>query len=153
MTQRRSPLRPRNEGNTTVSEFSASGAALSPDRTSDSAGGYSEGGISWPQGIVSDLAGNIWIANCANNRVTRYAGGLDIATDARGEVFGEPGWTPDGRVRRGRVSDQDAAHRAAPAVMRVWTAVAAIETRMPTVPRPRRHRAGSGEGALRTEIE
>lgn len=50
-----------------------------------------------------DLAGNIWIANCANNTVTRYAGGnpsqvtsygdagaeqpFGIATDARGKVF------------------------------------------------------------------
>jgi sugar lactone lactonase YvrE len=88
---------------TTVSEFTAAGKALSPDATADSPGGYSDGGISWPQGIVSDQRGNIWIANCANNSVTRYADGnpqqssnytlpgvqkpFDIAFNHQGQAF------------------------------------------------------------------
>jgi hypothetical protein len=31
--------------------------------------------VSWPQGTVSDRRGNIWIANCGNNPVTRYVHG------------------------------------------------------------------------------
>jgi hypothetical protein len=31
--------------------------------------------VSWPQGVDSDRQGNIWIANCGNNTVTRYARG------------------------------------------------------------------------------
>ena len=86
-----------------VSEFTPGGQPLSPDQTATSPGGFSEGGIFWPQGIVSDRQGNIWIANCGNNTVTRYAdgnpkaftsiGGLgiekpfDIAFNRRGQAF------------------------------------------------------------------
>ena len=38
------------------------GAALSPDDT-----GYTNGPLSWPQGIKSDTKGNIWIANCGSD--------------------------------------------------------------------------------------
>lgn len=38
-------------------------------------GGYTDGGISWPQGTVSDRTGNIWIANCGNDSVTMIPGG------------------------------------------------------------------------------
>ncbi|MGE3599044.1 MAG: NHL repeat-containing protein, partial [Dehalococcoidia bacterium] len=37
--------------------------------------GYTNGAISWPQGTVSDRQGNIWIANCGNDSVTKIPGG------------------------------------------------------------------------------
>ena len=53
----------------TASVFSLSGKPLSPP------GGYEVGGISWPQGTISDQAGNIWLANCGNDSVTKIEGG------------------------------------------------------------------------------
>ncbi|MBK5232644.1 MAG: NHL repeat-containing protein [Thermoleophilia bacterium] len=52
-----------------VSEIQPSGKPISPDT------GYTAGKISWPQGTVSDRAGNIWIANCGNDSVTYYPRG------------------------------------------------------------------------------
>ncbi|HZA36021.1 MAG TPA: hypothetical protein VE505_13875 [Vicinamibacterales bacterium] len=85
-----------------VSKFSPDGDPLSPSATGGSTGGFTQGGISWPQGTVSDRQDNIWVANCGNNTVTRYAGGnpdanlaipleiekpFDIAFNGRGQVF------------------------------------------------------------------
>lgn len=88
--------------NNSVSEFTTSGTPLSPSATSTSGGGFTQGGVSWPQGTVSDQLGNIWIANCGNNSVTRYTDGdpgrasnfplaiekpFDIAFNGRGQAF------------------------------------------------------------------
>jgi len=50
-----------------VSAFRADGTPISP------ASGFTQGDVSWPQGTVSDRKGNIWVANCGNDSVTRYA--------------------------------------------------------------------------------
>jgi hypothetical protein len=52
-----------------VSLFRADGTAVS------GIGGYTNGDISWPQGTVSDRHGNIWIANCGNDSVTKIPRG------------------------------------------------------------------------------
>ncbi len=55
--------------NNSVSEFRPSGIPVSGP------GGYTNGNISWPQGTVSDRKGNIWVANCGNDSVTKIPGG------------------------------------------------------------------------------
>lgn len=58
-----------------VSQFTSEGVAISPDLTRSpippfpvtSGGGWTNGDISWPQGTVSNLDGDIWIANCGSN--------------------------------------------------------------------------------------
>lgn len=52
-----------------VSRFTPDGAPVSP------AAGYTQGGISWPQGTESDDQGDIWIANCGNDSVTVFPEG------------------------------------------------------------------------------
>jgi hypothetical protein len=82
-----------------VSVFDADGRPLSPET------GFSAGGISWPQGTVSDRAGNIWVANCGNDSVTLIPDGdpararniagdrlglkkpFDVAIDGRGRAW------------------------------------------------------------------
>jgi len=51
-------------------------SVFQPDGTPISGtGGYTNGDIFWPQGTVSDRQGNIWIANCGNDSVTKIPGG------------------------------------------------------------------------------
>ena len=61
----------------TVSQFHHDGTPVSPSSTarSGAGGGYTQGGISFPQGTVADDQGNIWIANCQGDSVTQYPGG------------------------------------------------------------------------------
>jgi hypothetical protein len=60
---------PQAAPNNAVSEFLPDGSPISPSQ------GYTQGGISWPQGTVSDRKGNIWIGNCGNDTVTEFPAG------------------------------------------------------------------------------
>ncbi|MCW2968485.1 MAG: pknD [Solirubrobacteraceae bacterium] len=95
------PIQPPHNS---MSEFAPSGSPISPGAPPDSpTGGYSDGSINWPQGTVSDRRGDIWIANCGNDTVTRYRAGdpkgfqnisglgiekpFDIAINTHNQVF------------------------------------------------------------------
>jgi hypothetical protein len=52
-----------------VSQFAPDGTPISPPT------GFTNGGVDWPQGTVSDREGSIWIANCGNGTATKYPGG------------------------------------------------------------------------------
>jgi hypothetical protein len=62
-------LRPVAARNDSVSAFRPNGTPISGRR------GYTNGDISWPQATVSDRQGNIWIANCGNDSVTKIPDG------------------------------------------------------------------------------
>ena len=64
------PIKPLSNS---VSLFTPGGLPLSP------AGGFTQGGISFPQATLSDRKGSIWIANCGNGSVTRYPHGNPAA--------------------------------------------------------------------------
>ena len=86
-----------------VSKFSSEGVPISPTRDGDSPGGYFLDDQAQPQGIISDRAGNIWIANCGSDSVTMFPGGdvdqrvvfadfgveapFDVAPDINGNVW------------------------------------------------------------------
>ena len=94
-----------------VSQFDADGNPLSPDgdpsANPEEAGGYTDKDddmlIQQPQGIVSDREGDIWVANCITDSVTRFPKGnpekrvsyddigimkpFDIAFDTRGHAW------------------------------------------------------------------
>jgi hypothetical protein len=61
--------RPVAARHNSVSAFRPNGTPISGRR------GYTSGDISWPQATVSDRQGNIWIANCGNDSVTKIPGG------------------------------------------------------------------------------
>lgn len=52
-----------------MSLFEPDGRALSP------AGGFTQGDLSWPQGIEVARDGDVWIANCGNDSIAVYRGG------------------------------------------------------------------------------
>jgi hypothetical protein len=60
---------PQRATKNSVSLFTKDGKAISPST------GYTQGDISWPQGLVSDRQGNIWIASCGNDTVTLFRDG------------------------------------------------------------------------------
>ena len=62
-------LLPQASPNNSVSEFYPTGLPISGSM------GYTQANISWPQATISDVHGNIWIANCANSSVTEIPGG------------------------------------------------------------------------------
>jgi hypothetical protein len=72
---------PQAATNNSVSEFDADGTPISPPS------GITQRRISWPQGTVSDRKGNIWIANCGNDSVTKIP-------------HGEPSWAFNIRLGR-----------------------------------------------------
>ena len=62
-------LLPDRATKNSVSLFTHEGVAIS------GASGYTQGNISWPQGVAADRQGGIWIANCGNDTVTTYRNG------------------------------------------------------------------------------
>jgi hypothetical protein len=62
-----------------ASAFTLAGEALSPEE------GWKVGGISWPQGTITDQGGNIWLANCGNDSVTK----IEEGNPERAVNFGE----------------------------------------------------------------
>jgi sugar lactone lactonase YvrE len=78
-----------------ASAFSPNGKALSPKD------GYKDGPLSWPQGVKSDVDGNIWIANCGGNNLVEYPKGdhtrartvgsltypFDVAMNTLGNIY------------------------------------------------------------------
>jgi hypothetical protein len=62
-------LLPQAVKSNSVSAFRPSGVPISGRH------GFTDGDISWPQGTISDRQGNIWLANCGNDSVTKIPDG------------------------------------------------------------------------------
>ena len=81
---RRQGLRNRGRTTTPPRSSASAGKPLSPP------GGWEVGGISWPQGTVTDQGGNIWLANCGNDSVTKIDATTRLTAAATAAVnFGE----------------------------------------------------------------
>lgn len=80
---------PGTLANNSVSQFSPQGLALSPDATvfdffgNPQNGGWTNGGVGWPQGTVTNTDGDIWIANC--NGATTPGGQVDVTVYRQGD--------------------------------------------------------------------
>lgn len=75
----------RQPPHNSISKFHPDGTPLSPPA------GFTQGGINWPQGLISDPEGNIWIANCHANTVTLYPRGEpEMAKEIRGLGLVQP---------------------------------------------------------------
>ncbi len=86
-----------------TAKFSSAGDPISPNRDGADPGGYFLDDHAQPQGIVSDEAGNIWVANCGSDSVTMFPGGdvnqrmvfndfgasapFDVAVDVNGNIW------------------------------------------------------------------
>jgi len=53
-----------------LSKFTPDGTPLSPDET-----GFTQGGVTWPQGMEVSDDDDVWVTNCADDSVTVYRGG------------------------------------------------------------------------------
>jgi hypothetical protein len=60
-----------NAGNSSVSEFSPAGTALSPSN------GFTSGGINAPYALAVDQSGYVWVANSGNNTITKLITGTN----------------------------------------------------------------------------
>lgn len=82
---------PGNLANNSVTQLASDGTAISPDASTfdkfgnPQDGGWTQGGIGWPQGTVSNVDGDIWIANC--NGATIPAGQVDVTVYRDGDPY------------------------------------------------------------------
>ena len=67
-----------------VSEFTADGQAISGPL------GYLDGPISWPQGIVSDVDGDVWTASCGTDAAVIYPDGDHTRAFIAHDELGRP---------------------------------------------------------------
>ena len=75
-----------NYGNSSISEFTPTGAALSPANT-----GFTGGGLDLPSGIAIDAAGNVWAANPAgsvNTGISEFNSSGKAITGSTGDTAG-----------------------------------------------------------------
>lgn len=73
-----------NSGNSSVSEFSSVGAALS------GTAGYTVGGVNVPYALAIDQSGNAWIANSGNSTLTKITAGGASGTAYSGNGLSVP---------------------------------------------------------------
>jgi hypothetical protein len=82
-----------SDKNNSVSQFTPEGVALSPDATmfgvngNPEDGGWDNGGVGWPQGTVSNLQGDIWIASCNGEMTTDGQVDVTIYRDGNPDNF------------------------------------------------------------------
>jgi hypothetical protein len=95
---------------TSVSEFTPGRKPLSPDQTATSPGGFSQGGVSWPQGVDSDRQGNTGSPTAATTR----SRAMRMVTRRRlpaCRISESPSRSTSASTDRGRHSSPATAHR------------------------------------------